>query len=276
VSIEPCMMESVGEGSRSDDPPVHPLGLLVRASMIELVRRREFAVLLILMGLFLLGVVVARVVGIESAATGTFLLNLGLTLAFSLAHLLVILHAARQFPDELESRMLHPLLAKPITRAQYLVGKWLGSTLAGLSVLVVLTAMAWLPVPKLEPYSSGKMMQMLSLQVLAVGMCAALAQLASLHMPKALATAVTLLVLFGGGAVTNFLRIRAEAAGYGDVVRWVTGYVPSLDPLDTLLAYTSGIGPEGPADFLLRVGYGVLITVTALALSARTLQRRPI
>jgi ABC-type transport system involved in multi-copper enzyme maturation permease subunit len=258
------------------DPPVHPFVLIVRASFIELIRRREFAVLLILMGLFFLGVSVARIVGIESPATASFLLNLGLTLAFALAQLLVILHSARQFPDELETRTLHPLLAKPITRGQYLVGKWLGSTLVGLAVLVTLTAIAWLPVPKLEPYSTAKLVQTLSLQVLAVAMCAALAQTASLLMPKAMATAVTLLVLFGGGSVINFLRLRADAAGQGDIVRWVTSYIPSLEPLDTLLPYTSGLGPEGLQDFGLRVVYGVIMTAVALALSAQLLHRRPL
>ena len=45
--------------------------------------------------------------------------------------------AARQIPSERESRTIFPLLAKPVTRAQVIVGKFLGCWLAcGISLLV--------------------------------------------------------------------------------------------------------------------------------------------
>jgi ABC-type transport system involved in multi-copper enzyme maturation permease subunit len=258
------------------EAPSSVLALLVRAGVIELLRRREFSVLLILMGLFGLGVLITRIVGIENAATATFLKNLGMSLAFALTQLLTVIHSARQFPDELETRTLHPLLAKPISRGQYLLGKWLASCVAGVVTLLSLFALAYFPVPELEEFSRLKLVQVLLLQVMAVGMAAALAQLASLLMPKALATAVVLLTLFGSGPILNLLRNYADGAGYGQVVRWVTSYIPSLQPMDLLLSYTNGLPAEGPAMFLLRLAYPVSFIFLSLVLSRVLLERRPL
>ena len=110
-----------------------PVPFVVRACLLEAVRRREFYVLFLFMGLFVAGIVVASIVKVENAATATFLLNLGMTLAFGLAKLATLLAAARQVPDDTENGTIYPLLAKPLGRGEYLVGKAFGALLPGLS-----------------------------------------------------------------------------------------------------------------------------------------------
>jgi ABC-type transport system involved in multi-copper enzyme maturation permease subunit len=50
---------------------------------------------------------------------------------------MAVVTAARQIPAECESRTIYPLLAKPVTRSQMMLGKFLGCWLAcGLALLV--------------------------------------------------------------------------------------------------------------------------------------------
>src|SRR5262245_29934822 len=94
--------QSTNPASAANANGPNPIPLLIRAVFVETIRRREFYVLLLFMGLFLLGAGVSRIGGIKDPATATFLLNLGLTMSYSFALLLTLLTAARQFPDELE------------------------------------------------------------------------------------------------------------------------------------------------------------------------------
>lgn len=251
-----------------------PVLLILKAVLLETVRRREIYVLLLLMGLFLLGAVVVRIVGVQNAATGTFLLNLGLTLAVAFAKLITLLTAARQFPDELEQRTLYPLLAKPLSRGQYLLGKWAASVTTGTVALAVLLLLAWLPVPRLETYSAGVFFQMLVLAVLSIGLLAALAILLSLLMPKMLVIVVAGLIVLAGGRAISLVQSHMGESAAGAVVRWVTGYLPDFSRLDLVLRYTEGLPPLRTEDFLIRCAYASAFILFSLALGNWLLVRR--
>jgi ABC-type transport system involved in multi-copper enzyme maturation permease subunit len=250
------------------------ISLLIGSVFLESIRRREFYVLLLFMGLFLVGALVARMVHVENAPTATFLLNLGLTLAFSFSKLITLLTAARQFPDELEQRTLYPLLAKPLGRGQYILGKWASSVLIGLLTLATLFMMAWLPVPKLEQYSGACMTQMLLLEAFSICMLASLALLLSLLLPKTLNVVVLVVLVITGGRIAALIRNRFYEAPWGEFVRWFLGYIPDFGRLDLLLRYTDGLPSISSLDLLLRILYAIGFTAFPLALSAWLLHRK--
>jgi ABC-type transport system involved in multi-copper enzyme maturation permease subunit len=101
----------------------------------ELYRRKDFYVLFFLM------VIIALTMGcgnlINDAKREGYLKEICLLLIWISSLLIAISTAARQLPAERESRTLFPLLAKPVTRVQVIVGKFLGCWLACGAALVV-------------------------------------------------------------------------------------------------------------------------------------------
>ncbi len=250
-------------------PPWRSVQLVGRGVFIELLRRKDLYVLAFFMGLFLLGVAIVRLVGIENAATATFLLNLGLTLAYFSAHLLTLLLTARQMPDEVENRTLYPLLAKPLERRHLLAGKWAAATAGGTLVYAALFLVAWGFTPRYHAYSTGCLLQMLLLQPVSIGMLSAFALCGSLFMPRAVNLVVLLTLFMGGSAVAGLLSARLRPA-----FAWVASYLPRFSDLNLTMRYTDGIGALGAGEFLAIAAYALIFTVLALSLAAWRFERR--
>jgi Cu-processing system permease protein len=97
--------------------------------MLEAWRRREIYAIVFITTLLLAGLRCVHFFNMEGL--GKFyrevsLQTMNVTTAFT-----VILLAARQLPREFSSRTIYPLLAKPVSRLEFLLGKYLGVLLAG-------------------------------------------------------------------------------------------------------------------------------------------------
>lgn len=249
---------------------------LCRSVFLEAIRRREISTVLLFMGLFIIGAITARFVGAETDAAKSFILNLGLSISWYLSLIVSILLAARQFPDELENRSLYPLLAKPVSRLQYLVGKWLAVTLAGTGTITVLNVLAMAASPWPASISAGLAVQGLVLEVLAIATAVSIAIALSLFTPKAMAIVITFVIVFAGTPLITMLRSVVATSAMHDVVRWVTGYIPDFGRLDLVNALTVGLPAIGGIDFLARTAYALIITAFALAMAILVLERKPL
>lgn len=243
---------------------------------IELIRRKDAYVLFFLMLIFLAAMLAVNLVGIDQAATGTFLLNLGMTLAVHAAHILTLLLAARQIPDEIENRTLYPLLAKPITRDTLLAGKWLACAVCGTLVLGVLLSLGWIPAPRLEAYSAATLLQALCLLPLSLAMLAALALCLSLAMPRAVALLLAGSLYFAGPSLFEMIRQHAVTREALRPVTWLTAYLPDFSKLNLVTRYTDGVGPLAAPEFLGLAAYAAVFAVLLLFLSARMFRQRPL
>ncbi len=101
----------------------------------EMYRRKDFYVL------FVLTVLITLVMGsmnfFNDSGIVRYLKEVCLWLIWIAAFVIAIGTTARQIPAERENRTIFPLLAKPVSRAQVLLGKFLGCWLAcGLALLV--------------------------------------------------------------------------------------------------------------------------------------------
>ena len=230
---------------------------------IELTRRKDAYVLLFLMLLFLVAMLAVKVVGVEEAATGTFLLNLGMTLAVHAAHVLTLLLAARQIPDEIEHRTLYPLLAKPVSRDTMLVAKWLACAVCGTFVLGVLLLLGWVPAPRLESYSAYSFLQM-------AGPASALPRPAG--RPGGRPVARRPAGRGPGGrrgrrtspGPSLLAMIRQHAAIHEGLkpAAWLSAYLPDFSKLNLVTRYTDGVGPLSAGEFLGLAAYaGVFVTI---------------
>ena len=94
----------------------------------EMVRRKDFYVL------FVLTVVITALMGsinlFNEDAIVRYLKEICLMLIWVSTLVIAVTTAARQIPAERESRTIFPLLAKPISRTQVLLGKFTGCWIA--------------------------------------------------------------------------------------------------------------------------------------------------
>lgn len=253
--------------------------LTARGVMIETIRRKEFYVLLMLCMIYVVAMLVSAVVGISNKSTIMFLLNLGITFAWVAAHLLTLLTAARQVPDELENRTIHPLLAKPLKRRDYLLGKWVAASGAGVLTFVSMLILASFP----RFFIGGSLeldellfAQSLVLTVVSIAMTAAISLLASLLVPKAMNVVGMLLILIFGQKAINMLLNSVENQGMRTLADWLVAYVPNFAKLNLFDRYTDGMTAVGFPLWGGLIVYGVLFTAAALAASILLFNRRPL
>jgi ABC-type transport system involved in multi-copper enzyme maturation permease subunit len=101
----------------------------------ELYRRKDFYVLFVLTAVITL--VMGSVSFFHDAKIVRYVKEIALLLIWVSALVIAIGTTARQIPAERESRTIFPLLAKPVTRWQVLLGKFVGCWLAcGLALIV--------------------------------------------------------------------------------------------------------------------------------------------
>lgn len=101
----------------------------------EMYRRKDFYVLFVLTALITL--LMGSVTFFNQENIVRYLKEICLFLIWGASLVITITTAARQIPAEREQRTLFPLLAKPVTRNQLVIGKFLGCWLAsGISLVL--------------------------------------------------------------------------------------------------------------------------------------------
>ena len=114
--------------------------LLALAGIVikEMYRRKDFYVLFVMTAL--LTVLAGSATFFNDDKITGYLKEICLLLIWVATLVIAITTAARQIPSERESRTIFPLLAKPVTRLQVVIGKFLGCWfVAGLTVVVFYT-----------------------------------------------------------------------------------------------------------------------------------------
>jgi len=126
---------------------MRPVWLIAKSVLIEAVRRREIYAVVIVSVLLIGGAMTVDFFGLEGIEK--FYREVALRTMSMATMATAIVLAARQLPREFERRTIYPLLAKPVSRAQFLLGKLLGTVLAtsfciGLFMAVYVAGTLWL------------------------------------------------------------------------------------------------------------------------------------
>jgi len=98
---------------------------IARIVWLDLLRRKDIYILLILLGVMLFALLSINIFGL--GGTSRYVLDVGLLLTWVCSIILAVNLVGRQLPTEESRGTIYPLLAKPITRMELLVGKWLGA-----------------------------------------------------------------------------------------------------------------------------------------------------
>jgi len=241
----------------------------------DLFRRRIFVILWLFGGLLVLLSFPLRQLTIGQWAR--LITDVGFGATDLCATFLAIFLGATLVAGDLDRRTLYPLLAKPLGRPAFVVGKFLGlaTVLAALiaTMTVGIVAMLLLARQKLA-LETGAIPQTAFAMMLHAWLCGGLALMFSSF------TSVTLSAIFGfavallGHTLDNLVYFAEKShSATGKILLGVTKILPNLSLLDlkTLAAHQKTI-PWG--DLLARSGYALAYTAALVALGAAIFSRR--
>jgi ABC-type transport system involved in multi-copper enzyme maturation permease subunit len=163
----------------------------------ELYRRKDFYVLFIVT--ILICMVMASVNIFNDAKIVRYLKEISLDLIWLCSLVIAVTTTARQIPAERENRTLLPLLAKPLTRAQLILGKFLGCWLAcGLALLCFYAFFGALAASREHHWPLLNYVQAASMHWFMLGVIVAFALFGSLVFAAPSSNSTICFVLIGG------------------------------------------------------------------------------
>jgi Cu-processing system permease protein len=231
-----------------------------RVMLIELLRRKDLYVLALLV-LVLLGAAASiDFFGVEGAAV--YLRELATTLTVLFTVIITVAVVSRQVPREIERRTIVPILAKPLSRWQFLFGKYLGAVACFTTALAVFWACSALIAAARGVALTAVAVQGFVLEWLGLVMLAALALMLSTLVSEApVSVTLSLLAYFLLKAFTSNIHILASGArGLGAtalaLVYTVVPHFEFYDPTQ-MMAFAPIQQPLAPLDWLVLVGYAL-------------------
>ena len=163
----------------------------------ELYRRKDFYVLFVLTALITL--VAGSVKFFHDPNIVRYIKDICLLLIWASALIITIATTARQIPAERESRTIFPLLAKPVSRGQVIVGKFFGCWLAsGLALIVFYVFFAVVTGAREQSWPVLAYVQAILLQWVMLGVVAAMTLLGSILFSAPSANVTICFIVVGG------------------------------------------------------------------------------
>ena len=175
---------------------------LSRVVWLEMIRRKDLYVLLILLVTLLFVLLSLNIFGLGGVVR--YVADVGLLFAWLFAIILGVSTAGRQLPQEEAKRTIYPLLAKPVTRADVVLGKWLGSW----TITVSCTALFYLLVVGVVLLRGGgiqpvTLAQGFVLHAVAMGIVTALTVAISTRMTYGAAASVAYILIAGAFSIAS-------------------------------------------------------------------------
>jgi len=200
----------------------------------EMYRRKDFYVLFVLTALITIAAGSVRF--FQDPNIVRYVKDLCMLLIWISALLITIATAARQIPAERESRTIFPLLAKPVSRGQVILGKFFGCWLAsGLVLVVFYVFFAIITGSREHSWPVADYFQALILQWIMLGIVTAMTLLGSIIFAAPSSTVTILFIVVGGilflGGHLNTVALH-NAEPLRSVIYTIYFIIPHLELFD--------------------------------------------
>ncbi len=200
----------------------------------ELYRRKDFYVLFVMTAVITL--LVGSVNFFNDNKIVRYLKDIAMLLIWVSALVIAIVTTARQIPAERENRTIFPLLAKPVTRAQVILGKFTGCWLAcGLALVVFYLFFGVVSGSREHHWPLLQYLQILWLQWVMLGMVIGLVLLGSVVFTAPSSNATICFVVVAGilllGRHLNLVALR-QPEPLGTVIYAIYFLIPHLEWYD--------------------------------------------
>lgn len=241
---------------------------IVHLVWLEVIRRKDVYVLLVLMGCLLATLASLDIFGLGGVVV--YVLHLGLLLTWVFAWILAVNVGSRELPQEESRGTIFPLLAKPITRLELVIGKWMGAwsvVTAATFLLYVLVLAVVLARGGYTPPSA--LAQGFVLHSAAIGVMVAMAIAFSTRMNHDAAASVTYVVTAASFLVVPRIPafLAAESGVRATVLMLLYNLLPHFEVFDLRRRISFSYGPAGWSTFLLALAYGLVLVVFLLTLA---------
>lgn len=245
---------------------------LARGVLLESLRRKDLWVVAILGFLIIMTAGVLGFFGVDGLQV--FVKDLAVSVLGMFSTIVAVLTASRMLPDEIRQRTLYPLLARPISRFDLLVGKLIGAVLVTWVAFLMLAALTAVALASFHVAFEPIMLQYLFVKMMGLVVVCAVSLALSLYMTPAAAATMSFILAFGSTMIVRALTMayagapeplqfvfkglnalvpqyslfdlggRAANIGWGTVPLWVVGALAGY-----MLVYTTGMLVVGWAKF---------------------------
>jgi ABC-type transport system involved in multi-copper enzyme maturation permease subunit len=213
---------------------------------------------------------------ISAATEDKITLDVGLAAMSLLGLVIAVFVGTGLINKEIEKRTVLVLMAKPISRAEFIVGKHVGLS-AVLGVLIALMTGIYMGLLTLNriPYPAFSILVSSLFLWLQLSLITAIAIAFGVFMSSLLATLLTFVVFLMGTASANLVALGTQSKNptIEAITRNLYFVVPDLSRLDLKNQAVYGQLPN-PERLLENAGYGVLYMVLLLAIATLLFSRR--
>jgi Cu-processing system permease protein len=241
---------------------------LARGVVLESIRRKDLWVIAIL-GLLIM--MTAGALGFfGTQGLEVFVKDLAVTVLGMFSAVVAIMTSCRLLNDEIQRRTMYPLLARPITRMDLIVGKLLGAIVVTWISFLLLAGVVALALMSFHVSFEPIMIQYLLAKMLGLAVLCAVTLALSAHMTVSAAATLSFILAFGSTLVIRALVMAYATASppMQSVFKFLNFVTPQFGLFD-LGGRAANIGwPMVPAWVMMALaGYAVLYTTAMLLLS---------
>ena len=188
------------------------ISLIARTLILEAWRRREVYAIVIVTTLLIVGLRFIHF--FHMGDLGKFYREVSLKVMNITTAVTVILLAARQLPREFSHRTIYPMLAKPVTRLEFLIGKYCGVLAAGIFCYALfMTVFIIGSVTLQRPVHAGLFVQSIYLQVLSLAVVTALVLLLSMLLNADAAVTIGIILYLASQVLMNLMSYLYDYVG---------------------------------------------------------------
>jgi len=236
--------------------------------ILNLIRRKDLYVLLILMATMLVTLMSFNIFGLGGAVR--YIADIGLMMAWLFSWILAIVITARELPGEENRGTILNILAKPVSRFELIAGKWLGAwIITCLATLAFYILVATIIAFKGDALQTHTLLQCFILHSVSNAVLTSISLALSTRMNSDAAS--TLSFVISGAAFLIVPRIpaflAAESGLRADLLLLIYNILPHMEVFDLRMRVIHDFGPVGSTLLLKSSAYGATLTALFLFLA---------
>ncbi len=232
---------------------------LARGVLLESVRRKDLWVVAILGFLIMVAAGALGLYGMQGLES--FAKDLAVSVLGLFTTILAVMNSSRLLPEEIKQRTLYPLLARPISRMDLLVGKLLGAVLSTWIAFAILATTTALSLVIFGVHFEVIMAQYVVAKMLGLAVLCAVTLALSLYLTPAAAATLSFILAFGGSMIVRALVMAYD--GSSPAMGWLYKVLNALIPQYGLFDFGGRVSNVGWAPVPVRV-MGFLVAYAAV------------
>lgn len=204
---------------------------LARGVVLESVRRKDLWVVAILGLIIMLASGALGFFGFQGLEA--FAKDLGVTVLGLFSTIIAVLTATRALPDEIKNRTLYPLLARPISRFDLIMGKFLGAVAVSWISFLILALMTALALLVFNVRFEAIMLQYMVAKMLGLAVLCAVSMALSVFMTPAASATLGLVFAFGSSMMVRALVMAAASSpSLTPIFKGINAMLPQIGLFD--------------------------------------------